>query len=97
MSHLSAAHRVAAGLHAEPALSSSLAATQAAWRFFANEATTLPVLAGPLCDAARGAIPEICDGHTLVPLDWCNLHLPGHEARATGLSWPTTQTWATSC
>jgi hypothetical protein len=81
VSHLSAAHRVAAGLHAEPALTSSLAATQAAWRFFANDATTLPVLAGPLCDAARAAIPEACDGHTLVPLDWSNLHLAGHEAR----------------
>ena len=81
MSHLSAAHRVAAGLHALPALSSSLAATQAAWRFFANDATTLPVLAGPLCDAARAAIPEACDGYTLVPLDWSNLHLSGHQAR----------------
>lgn len=81
MSHLSPAHRVAAGLHAEPALSSSFAATQAAWRFFANDATTLPVLAGPLCDAVKAAVPETCDGHTLVALDWCNLHLPGHEAR----------------
>ena len=81
VSHLSAAHRVAAGLHAEPALSSSFAATQAAWRFFANDATTLPVLAGPLCDAARAAIPGACDHYTLVPLDWSNLHLAGHAAR----------------
>jgi hypothetical protein len=81
VSHLSATHRLAAGLHAEPALSSSFAATQAAWRFFANEATTLPVLAEPLCDAARAAIPEACDGYTLVPLDWSNLHLTGHAAR----------------
>lgn len=81
-SHLSAAHRVAAGLHAEPALSSSLAAAQAAWRFFAHDDTTLPVLAGPLLDCARSAIPGACDGYTLVPLDWCDLHLAGHEAKA---------------
>ena len=81
VSHLSAAHRVAAGLHAEPAFSCSLAATQAAWRFFSNDATTLPVLAGPLLDCARSAIPDACDGHVLVPLDWSNLHLPGHAAR----------------
>ena len=81
-SHLSAAHRVAAGLHAEPALSSSLAAAQGAWRFFAHEDTTLPVLAGPLLDCARSAIPDACDGYTLVPLDWCDLHLAGHESKA---------------
>jgi hypothetical protein len=81
MSHLSAAHRVAAGLHAEPALSSSLAATQAAWRFFSNQDTTLPVLAGPLLDCARTAIPDACDAYTLVPLDWSNLHLADHAAK----------------
>ena len=81
VSHLSAAHRVAAGLHAEPALSSSFAATQAAWRFFSNDDITLPVLAGPLLDCARTAIPEACDGYTLVPLDWSNLHLAGHAAK----------------
>ena len=82
VSHLSAAQRVAAGLHAEPALASSFAATQAAWRFFANDDTTLPVLAGPLLDCARAAIPGACDGYTLVPLDWSNLHLAGHAAKA---------------
>ena len=81
-SHLSAAHRVAAGLHGEPALSSSLAAAQGAWRFFAHDDTTLPVLAGPLLDCARSAIPDACDGYTLVPLDWCDLHLAGHGAKA---------------
>jgi hypothetical protein len=81
VSHLSAAHRVAAGLHAEPALSCSFAAAQAAWRFFSNESTTLPVLAGPLLDCARAAIPDACDRYTLVPLDWSNLHLDGHAAK----------------
>jgi hypothetical protein len=82
VSHLSAAHRVAAGLHAEPALSPSFAATQAAWRFFANDGATLPVLAGPLLECARAAIPDACDAYTLVPLDWSNLHLAGHKAKA---------------
>jgi hypothetical protein len=82
VSHLSVAHRVAAGLHGEPGLSSSFAATQAAWRFFSNDATTLPVLAGPLLDCAAAAIPDTCDSYTLVALDWSNLHLAGHAARS---------------
>jgi hypothetical protein len=62
-------------------LSCSFAATQAAWRFFSNDDTTLPVLAGPLLDCARAAIPDACDSYTLVPLDWSNLHLAGHAAK----------------
>ena len=81
ISHLSAAHRVAAGLHGEPALSCSFAATQAAWRFFSNDDTTLPVLAEPLLDCARATISDACDNYTLVPLDWSNLHLAGHAAK----------------
>lgn len=81
VTHLSPAHRVAAGLHALPGSSSPFAAAQAAWRFFANPATTLPVLAGPLVESARAAIPAACDRYTLVPLDWSNLHLNGHDAK----------------
>jgi len=82
VSHLSHAHRVAAGLHGDAALSPAFAATQAAWRFFANDAVTLPILAGPLLAAAREAASACCDRYLLVPLDWSNLHLGGHAAKA---------------
>ena len=63
-------------------MSPAYAATQAAWRFFANDAVTLPILAGPLLAAAQEAMPVCCDRYVLVPLDWCNLHFCGHRAKA---------------
>ena len=38
-------------------MSPAYAATQAAWRFFANDAVTLPILAGPLLATAQEAMP----------------------------------------
>ena len=61
LTHLSSAHKLAAGFHANPALSESFAATQAAWRFFNNDTVTLPVLAQPLLECARREIPLACD------------------------------------
>jgi hypothetical protein len=63
-------------------LSPAYAAAQAAWRFFANDAVTLPILAGPLLATAQEAMPVCCDRYVLVPLDWCNLHFCGHTAKA---------------
>jgi hypothetical protein len=82
MSHLSPAHHAAAGLHADPSLNKSFAATQAAWRFFSNDAVTLPQLAGPLIECARLDVPDACDQRVLVVLDWSNLHYGGHAAKA---------------
>jgi len=85
LGHLSPTQIIAAGLRPPPDLSTSLAATQAAWRFYANDAVTLPTLAGPLIDAARASVAAgACDGtsHLLVALDWSPLHYGGHAARA---------------
>jgi hypothetical protein len=81
VSHLSPAHRVAAGLHADPSLKKPFSATQAAWRFYGNPAVTLPQLAGPLIECARLDVPDACDQRLLVVLDWSNLHYGGHEAK----------------
>jgi len=80
---LSPRDRLAAGVHAPPGLlAEGFAATQAAWRFYGNDRVGLPVLAGPLVDHARRAVAEACDARALVVLDWCNLHLNGHDAKA---------------
>jgi len=73
---------VAAGLHADPSLNRSFAATQAAWRFYGNDAVTLPQLAGPLIECAGLDVPGACDERTLVVLDWSNLHYCDHDAKA---------------
>jgi hypothetical protein len=83
MGQLSSHDRLAAGVHAPPGLmAEGFAATQAAWRFYGNDRVGLPMLAGPLLDHARAAVPAACDGRALVVLDWCNLHLGGHDANA---------------
>ena len=58
------------------------AATQAAWRFYANPNVGLGELAGPLVACARAAIPVACDRFTLVVLDWSPLHFGSHTSKA---------------
>lgn len=82
MGHLSPSHRVAAGLSVPPDLNQSFAAAQAAWRFYANPSLALPQLAAPLLELARAAVPDACDGHVLVALDWCLLHYGSHGSKA---------------
>jgi hypothetical protein len=81
VSHLSPAHRVAAGLHADPSLNKSFAATQAAWRFYGNDAVTLPQLAGPLIECASLDVSSACDERLLVVMDWSNLHYCDHDGK----------------
>ena len=82
VSHLSPAHRVAAGLRAPPDLNRPFAAAQAAWRFYASPAVKLPRLAGPLVECARAGVAAACGGYALVALDWCPLHYGGHASKA---------------
>lgn len=81
MSHLSPVHIVAAGLRALPEVAGPFAATQAAWRFYANDQVTLPQLAAPLLDVARAGVAQACDKYALVVLDWSNLHYTTHAAK----------------
>jgi hypothetical protein len=82
LTHLSDAQKLAAGFHANPAVSAPFAATQAAWRFFNNDAVTLPVLAGPLLECACQEIPLACDNWLLVAMDWSNLRFNSHHSKA---------------
>jgi hypothetical protein len=79
--HLSSAQRVAAGLRLPPDTTKPFAATQAAWRFYANPNVTLPELSGPLVACARAGVTDGCDQHVLIALDWSLLHFSGHPSK----------------
>lgn len=81
VSQLSSADRLAAGVHALPALVDSFATSQAAWRFYSNLRVKLPVLASPLIEHACQAVPDCCDDYVLVVNDWSNLHFNGHDSK----------------
>jgi hypothetical protein len=81
VSQLSSADRLAAGVHAPPALADAFATTQAAWRFYGNERVGLPDLASPLIEHARHAVPVCCDEYVLEVNDWSNLHYNGHDSK----------------
>jgi hypothetical protein len=82
VSHLRQADHVAAGLRCPPGVAGSLAATQAAWRFYANDGVSLRQLSGPLLERAAGAAAAGCDRYVLVTLDWSPLHYGGHASKA---------------
>ena len=70
---------LASGLRALPDGGSGFAATQAAWRFFANPKVTLPALCQPLQDYTRQQV----QGHAyvLVVHDWSWLDYNGHTRK----------------
>ena len=73
MEHLKVGTPLSAGLKALPDAVSSFASTQAAWRFYRNPATTLPVLQQPLTEAAQEAVPCRCQDYALCVHDWSRL------------------------
>lgn len=79
--HLGHGHAVAAGPRALPGDASAFAATQAVWRFCANERLTLPTLAEPLLTCARQAVQESCQRYALVAHDWSNLDYRRHTRK----------------
>jgi hypothetical protein len=81
VSHLSAGQRVAAGLHLPDSSCQPFAATQGAWRFYANENLSLDQLAGPPVQCARAGAAGACDAYVLVVYDWCNLHYTRHGSK----------------
>ena len=77
--HLSPTQSVAAGLRALPRTNKPFAATQAAWRFFANERVSLPLLAEPIINHAR-EISFVHSAHySLVMHDFSDLKFTTHE------------------
>ena len=72
--HLNQKTDVAPGAKALPAeTASAFAATQAAWRFYANDETTLPALREPLTAAVRSALASSPSGYALVVHDLSRL------------------------
>jgi len=80
--HTATLQDVAAGIRGLPDAADSFAATQAAWRFFKNEDTTLPVLMQPLLQVADAAARSSCSEVALVACDWCQLHYSRHSSKA---------------
>ena len=71
--------QLAAGLRALPDANSSLASTQAAWRFYRNEQTCLPVLTHPLLVEAHKGVTEHCDSYALAVADWSAINFGKHQ------------------
>jgi hypothetical protein len=80
--HTATLQDVAAGIRSLPDAADSFAATQAAWRFFKNEDTTLPILMQPLLQVADAAARSSCSEVALVACDWCQLHYSRHSSKA---------------
>jgi hypothetical protein len=79
--HLHSASRLASGVRSLPGLASPFAATQAAWRFFANGRVCLPDLAAPLVDAGRAAVAASAAGYALLVHDQSHLHYYTHASK----------------
>jgi hypothetical protein len=59
----------------------SLAATQAAYRFYHNPRVTLRGLARPLLELARTEVPAACDRYVLIVHDWTPLSFGDHSSK----------------
>lgn len=78
---MNAVQAIAAGVRALPGAGRSFAATQAAWRFFANPRVTLGKLAAPLRDVGRQACEESAASYMLLVHDWSKLDYDGHRSK----------------
>lgn len=74
------ARLVSAGLAALPGAGTAWAATQAAWRFFNNEAVTAAKLAAPLREAVRAGLAAGAT-YVLVALDWSKVDYHRHRSK----------------
>lgn len=81
MQHLAVTEAAGAGLRAVPGASRAFAAAQAAWRFYANQETTLPTLFEPLLAHAREAVAEACQRYVLVAHDWSDVGYATHASK----------------
>jgi hypothetical protein len=73
---------VAAGVKALPGAGKAFAATQAAWRFFANPRVTLAKLVEPLRELGRQACQASTSDYVLLVHDWSKLDYDGHQSKA---------------
>lgn len=71
--HMNASEALSAGLKALPDKTSSFASTQAAWRFYQNEAISLKGLQEPLLAQAHAGVQKHCTAYALCIHDWSRL------------------------
>jgi hypothetical protein len=74
--------RLSTASQAKLGTESSFAATQAAWRFYANENTTLETLSAPLIEASIDGVETHCRDYALVVHDWSVLNYNSHDSKA---------------
>ena len=79
--HMSVVQAIAAGVKALPGVGKAFAATQAAWRFFANDRVTLPKLIEPLREVGRQQCQESSSAYVLAVHDWSKLDYDGHQSK----------------
>jgi len=72
-SHLRSAPELAAGIRSLPAVSSSFAATQGAWRFLNNERVKLSSLVEPLRDVGRARTAALKSEFVMLVHDWSKI------------------------
>lgn len=79
--HLKPNQRLATASKSTNSLGEGFAATQAAWRFYANEKTTLSCLSEPLLEATSVGIEKYCDEYALVVHDWSSVNYSKHKSK----------------
>ena len=79
--HMNVVQAVAAGIKALPGAGNAFAATQAAWRFFANPRVTLGKLVEPLRELGRRACGDSPSPYVLLVHDWSKLDYDGHHSK----------------
>ena len=85
MQHMNVATELAAGIRSLPAVGSSFAATQAAWRFFSNSRVTLPALAEPLRELGCRMAGQSASAYALLVHDWSKVDYDGHVSKTDQL------------
>lgn len=73
--------KLASGPKALPGLADGFASVQAAWRFYANDQITLPVLIEPLWQAAQQWRQQATAPWGLAVHDWSSLKYRGHKSK----------------
>ena len=80
-SHLKTSQRLATASQAQLGTASSFAVTQAAWRFYAHEKTTLSKLSEPLVAASCEGVAAYCTDYALIVHDWSVLNYWNHDSK----------------
>ena len=88
--HSAAVQAVAGGIHAVSQSCSAFASTQGAWRFFHNRRITLPILAEPVIEFARGECDLVCQDYILAVHDWSQLMYARHVGKKDRVSLSST-------